>query len=351
MPDLYGEGYGLITNLLHGNYEALIDHSFARHINNSHIAIILMCMLLIGFKSISAALTTGAGGNGGIFAPSLMIGGLVGFVFSYIVNLFAFIQLRTENFIVAAMAGVLAGVMHAPLTAIFLLAEITGGYTLFIPLMIVTAISYFITRKYVRHSIYHKALVEKRSISSCDEEAVTNSSDPIKLLFNFEEGSTYKYLVKSNIEIKPQIGDKDITINQDMTIACKYQKLSNSGTSSNMSVTYDRIIMSSGNNQNTLEFDSDNDSGEGKVFQSIRDVIKKPFEMVISPYGNVLSASGIEDPKNKGHYFSDTAFQKVMQQAFQIYPKKIIAAGDLWERKFSSSIGFIHVTISNNYKL
>lgn len=189
------------------------------------------------------------------------------------------------------------------------------------------------------------------SISSCDEEAVTNSSDPIKLLFNFEEGSTYKYLVKSNIEIKPQIGDKDITINQDMTIACKYQKLSNSGTSSNMSVTYDRIIMSSGNNQNTLEFDSDNDSGEGKVFQSIRDVIKKPFEMVISPYGNVLSASGIEDPKNKGHYFSDTAFQKVMQQAFQIYPKKIIAAGDLWERKFSSSIGFIHVTITNNYKL
>lgn len=173
MPDLYGEGYGLITNLLHGNYEALIDHSFARHINNSHIAIILMCMLLIGFKSISAALTTGAGGNGGIFAPSLMIGGLVGFVFSYIVNLFAFIQLRTENFIVAAMAGVLAGVMHAPLTAIFLLAEITGGYTLFIPLMIVTAISYFITRKYVRHSIYHKALVEKRVL---DEDENTPES-------------------------------------------------------------------------------------------------------------------------------------------------------------------------------
>ncbi|MEZ5015620.1 MAG: chloride channel protein [Flavipsychrobacter sp.] len=173
MPDLYGEGYGLITKLLHGNYDALIDHSFARHINNSHIGIIVMCMLLIGFKSISAALTTGAGGNGGIFAPSLMIGGLVGFLFSYVVNLFHFIQLRTENFIVAAMAGVLAGVMHAPLTAIFLLAEITGGYTLFIPLMIVTAISYFITRKYVRHSIYHKALVEKRVL---DEDENTPES-------------------------------------------------------------------------------------------------------------------------------------------------------------------------------
>lgn len=103
----------------------------------------------------------GAGGNGGIFAPSLFIGGLVGFLFTYVINLTGLVELKTPNFIIAAMAGVLAGVMHAPLTAIFLLAEITGGYALFIPLMIVVAISYFMTRKYVRHSIYHKQLFHK----------------------------------------------------------------------------------------------------------------------------------------------------------------------------------------------
>ena len=125
-----------------------------------------MCVLIILFKSVSAALTVGAGGNGGVFAPSLIIGGVSGFLFSYIVNLTPYFNIKSANFIVAGMAGVLAGVMHAPLTAIFLLAEITGGYTLFIPLMIVTAISYFMTRKYVKHSIYHKSLVEKKIISA-----------------------------------------------------------------------------------------------------------------------------------------------------------------------------------------
>lgn len=162
LPGLYGEGYSTITNLLKGNYTSITDHSFAVYVNNSHIGIVLMCLLMIGFKSVCAALTTGAGGNGGIFAPSLMIGGLVGFLFAYLINLTGLVEVSTPNFIVAAMAGVLAGVMHAPLTGIFLLAEITGGYTLFIPLMIVTAISYFITRKYVKHSMYHKVLVEKK---------------------------------------------------------------------------------------------------------------------------------------------------------------------------------------------
>ncbi|MEZ5015617.1 MAG: DUF6263 family protein [Flavipsychrobacter sp.] len=189
------------------------------------------------------------------------------------------------------------------------------------------------------------------SLASCNQESTTNDNKPVKLLFHFEQDSTYKYLVKSDIEIKPQIGDKDISITQGMTIACKYKKTSSRGTSSNMSVTYDRIMISSGNDQNRLEFDSDHDNGVGKVFQSIREVIHQPFEMVITPYGNIITSSGIADPNNKGKYFSDTAFQKVMLQALQIYPKKIIQPGDIWERKFTSSIGFIHVEIVNNYKL
>lgn len=173
LPGLYGEGYATITELLKGNYETLTSHSLFQYIGNEHLAIVIVCILLIAFKSIGAALTTGAGGNGGIFAPSLFIGGIVGFLFAYLVNLTPYFNLSTPNFIVAAMAGVLAGVMHAPLTAIFLLAEITGGYTLFIPLMIVTAISYFMTRNYVKYSLYHKALVEKKIIKKSD----VNSDD------------------------------------------------------------------------------------------------------------------------------------------------------------------------------
>jgi CIC family chloride channel protein len=159
LPGLYGEGYTLITQLLHGKYDGLTTHTFLQQVSAEPYAIVIMCSLLILFKAVTAALTVSAGGNGGVFAPALIIGGLLGFLFAYLVNLSGIVELRTPNFIIAAMAGVLAGVMHAPLTAIFLLAEITGGYVLFVPLMIVTAISYFMTRKYVKHSIYHKSLI------------------------------------------------------------------------------------------------------------------------------------------------------------------------------------------------
>ncbi|MET0392780.1 MAG: chloride channel protein [Chitinophagaceae bacterium] len=160
LPVLYGEGYHAITALLHGNYDVLVSHSmFSGMPRNT--AIILACILLILVKAITATLTTGAGGNGGIFAPSMIIGGLTGFLFAFVINLTGIFPLNTPNFIIAAMAGVMAGVLHAPLTAIFLMAEITGGYILFVPLMIVAALSYFITRRYVRHSIYHQPLANK----------------------------------------------------------------------------------------------------------------------------------------------------------------------------------------------
>lgn len=169
LPGLYGEGYSLITELLKGNYAALSTHSLFQSYAGSPYVIIIMSLMLIAFKAVCAALTTSAGGNGGIFAPSLIIGGILGFVFAYVVNLSGLVHLEIPNFIIAAMAGVLAGVMHAPLTAIFLLAEITGGYVLFIPLMIVTAISYFMTRKYVKHSMYHKRLFERHVIEEKEE--------------------------------------------------------------------------------------------------------------------------------------------------------------------------------------
>lgn len=171
IPGLYGEGYSTITSLLQGQYASITSHSLLQSYSEHAWAIILMTVLLLIFKVICSCLTISAGGNGGIFAPSMITGGLTGFLFSYLVNLTGIYQLNTPNFIITAMAGVLAGVMHAPLTAIFLLAEISGGYKLFIPLMIVTAISYFITRKYVKHSVYHKALVERKIITDQSADA------------------------------------------------------------------------------------------------------------------------------------------------------------------------------------
>lgn len=175
LPGLYGEGYGLVTALLKGNYQALTAHSFLQGAGVRPFAVIIMSLLLILMKVICATLTTGAGGNGGIFAPSMIIGGFTGFLFAYIVNLSGIYSLNTANFIIVAMAGVLGGVLHGPLTAIFLLAEITGGYTLFVPLMIVVAISYFTNKKYVRHSIYHKSLVTSGLLHE-----TTNTADYFK---------------------------------------------------------------------------------------------------------------------------------------------------------------------------
>lgn len=170
LPGLYGEGYSTITNLLDGQYASVTAHSLLQGYSQYSWAIILMTVLLLVFKVICSCLTISAGGNGGIFAPSMITGGLTGFLFAYLVNLSGIYHLNTPNFIITAMAGVLAGVMHAPLTAIFLLAEISGGYKLFIPLMIVTAISYFITRKYVKHSVYHKSLVERKIMTDTSDK-------------------------------------------------------------------------------------------------------------------------------------------------------------------------------------
>lgn len=169
LPGLYGEGYSIITSLLKGDYTSITSHSLLQQYSQFSWAIIIMTVLLLVFKVICSCLTISAGGNGGIFAPSMITGGLTGFLFAYLVNLSGIYHLNTPNFIIAAMAGVLAGVMHAPLTAIFLLAEISGGYKLFVPLMIVTAISYFITRKYVKHSVYHKSLVERKILTDTNE--------------------------------------------------------------------------------------------------------------------------------------------------------------------------------------
>lgn len=161
LPPLYGEGYYTVENLLAGNYQALLDNSLLTGLTAHPWFIVLVGAIIVLVKIIATSVTIGAGGNGGMFAPSLFIGAVTGFVFAHTINLLGIIHLTEANFIVAAMAGALSGVIHAPLTGIFLIAEITGGYVLFVPLMIVSSMSFLIARYFEPYSIYARKLVEK----------------------------------------------------------------------------------------------------------------------------------------------------------------------------------------------
>jgi CIC family chloride channel protein len=123
--------------------------------------LLLIVIGIVLFKVVASAVTIHAGGNGGIFAPTLFTGAFTGFAFAHFFNTTGWKELLTVNFVAAGMAGILSGVVHAPLTAIFLIAEVTGGYTLFVPLMIVAAVSYFIARAFEPYSIYTEKLAQK----------------------------------------------------------------------------------------------------------------------------------------------------------------------------------------------
>lgn len=163
-PPLYGEGYGSVNHLLNGEVTALFDNSIFYGYRNSVLSCILMLGCLVLFKSFATSATNGGGGVGGTFAPSLYVGCMAGFLFAYTVNSLDLVSgapLSTKNFALMGMAGVMAGVMQAPLMAIFLTAEMTGGYELFLPLLIVSAISYGTCRMVTPYSIYTKRLAKR----------------------------------------------------------------------------------------------------------------------------------------------------------------------------------------------
>jgi chloride channel protein, CIC family len=161
-PPLFGEGYMGMRSLLSGNPEELIDTSvFAHFMDDSGMMFVGFLTLVMLFKAVATSLTTGTGGIGGVFAPSLFIGGIAGFIFSRTANLLGLHNISERNFSLVGMAGLIAGVIHAPLTAIFLIAEITGGYELFIPLIITSSLSYITVVYFQPHSIYTKNLAKK----------------------------------------------------------------------------------------------------------------------------------------------------------------------------------------------
>jgi chloride channel protein, CIC family len=159
-PPLYGEGYDTISALLNGNSHSVLDRSFFLNLGNSPWVIVIYLSLIVGFKIFATAATNGAGGVGGIFAPSLFIGALTGFVVAHLLEIFGF-HVPVENFALAGMSGLMSGVMHAPLTGIFLIAELTGSYNLFMTLMIVSTVSYLTIKLFEPHSLYAMRLAQK----------------------------------------------------------------------------------------------------------------------------------------------------------------------------------------------
>ncbi len=160
LPPLYGEGYESINHLLSLDPERLFENSLFFGFRHNDYVVLVYLALIVLFKLVATAATNGAGGVGGLFAPSLFVGCIVGYICALIMQMCGF-NVPAQNFALAGMAGVMSGIMHAPLTGIFLIAELSGGYDLFMPLMIVSVISFITIYIFEPHSIYAMRLAHK----------------------------------------------------------------------------------------------------------------------------------------------------------------------------------------------
>ncbi len=220
IPPLYGEGFDTINSLLAGSPEISLQNNFLNlDLTNVWVVIALLAGLVF-FKIIASSLTFGAGGVGGIFAPTLFMGSIMGNCIAKIINNIGLFNtpISESNFTLVGMAGLMAGVLHAPLTAIFLIAEVTGGYELFIPLMITATISYSITKYAHPHSVYAMELGRKGELITHDKDhAVLTLMDMdkviennfVKVYPNMNLGNiVHEAVVKSNRNIFPVVGKK-----------------------------------------------------------------------------------------------------------------------------------------------
>lgn len=171
VPPLLGEGYHSIKLLSEIQPGLVFNHSLFPLSTLSKPVLYLLLLVVILLKPVATGITVGSGGNGGNFAPSLFSGAFIGFLFSSVINDLGFMQLPVSNFTIVAMAGLLSGIFHAPLTGIFLIAEITGGYELIIPLMIVSALSYAVSKYFMPFSIDMLKLVEKEKIVTTNTDS------------------------------------------------------------------------------------------------------------------------------------------------------------------------------------
>jgi CIC family chloride channel protein len=217
LPSLYGEGYEDINQALRGDLSFVFHESlFYNFKDNITVGLLLLFGILI-MKVIATSITFRAGGVGGIFAPTLFIGAMSGLFFAQVLNHLGIVDIPVSNYALVGMAGLLAGVVHAPLTAIFLIAEITGGYELFLPIMLVATISYGVTRFLSPKSIYTIQLANRgEHITHNKDQAVLTMMDVSGLVeHNFNTihpdttlGDLVKVIANSTRNIYPVVDDE-----------------------------------------------------------------------------------------------------------------------------------------------
>ena len=170
-PPLYGEGYGMLSELLKGDSTSLFTNTVYQSLSSQSLALLALLLLLILLKAVATATTIGSGGVGGTFGPSLIIGGLSGYFIATLCNQLGLPPQDTANFALVGMAAVMTGVMHAPFMATFLIADITGGYQLLVPLLTASAVTYLCVNPFERHSIYARKLAEQGDLLTHDKDA------------------------------------------------------------------------------------------------------------------------------------------------------------------------------------
>ncbi len=218
-PSLYGEGFEGINSALSGSIEHIYDGTFYSSIDTNIYITLGLILLILLFKVIATSLTFGAGGVGGIFAPSLFLGSNLGLWFTMLINSFGITTLNYSHFALAGMAGLIAANLHAPLTAIFLIGDLTGGYQMFIPLMIVSVIAYTTVKIFQPNSVYTIQLAKRGQLRTHNSDTNTLSMMSINKLIecdfltvnkNQTLGELVEVISKSRRNIFPVVDENNI---------------------------------------------------------------------------------------------------------------------------------------------
>ncbi|MHA3788813.1 chloride channel protein [Flavobacterium hauense] len=182
-PTLFGEGYETIKILSNSNPEVLLENTIVEQFKDNGWVLLLFVGITMLMKAYATGLTLSSGGNGGNFAPSLFVGSYLGFFVAKFFSLIGFDNIPVGNFTIVGMAGILSGLFHAPLTAIFLIGEITGGYNLMVPLMIVSSISFAVSKQFEKHSMDVKHLAAKGQVFTTDKDKnIMSGIDILKVI-------------------------------------------------------------------------------------------------------------------------------------------------------------------------
>jgi CIC family chloride channel protein len=247
-PTLFGEGYESIRTLSENDPGQLLENTLFSDFRNNSWVLLLFIGATMLLKVFATGITIGSGGNGGNFAPSLFLGSYTGFFFSKLINLTGFTNLPISNFTMVGMAGILSGLFHAPLTAIFLIAEVTGGYDLMVPLMIVSSISFAISKRFEKHSLDVKNLAKKGN-------AFTSNKDTNIL---------------STLDINTIIQSDYLTVKMDNNLLALVEMISHS----------DQVVFAVVNDEKELI---------GVIyFNEIREIIFSDFKVKYTPINEVM---------------------------------------------------------------